>query len=316
MKQKLLLPFLAGLILSVSAGCKKIAEHIPKPPPPANDYMQCRISKITGSWVAGIDNEASWHFFKATLIFRYNSAGNPVSIGTQDTVDTQTPVEGRGWYKGLYDLPYRLFRYDQQNRLSDLIEPTNPNLSLDRGYRSWHRYAYDNANNIITDTTYGGGQEINGRPSNPAYSITTFNYDAQNRMLPPGPSVLFQGLDYYDARGNYAFRDDSIPYPYDTTTISMLQTNKIWMFLGMNYSKNVYHFTSDGQNPYFGNFSVCKLPAYFNIGNFIENDEGYLGVPDAYSSSIWATFFQLSWLEMNIEYDCSCNCGSSNTKLK
>ncbi len=314
MKYKFLLPFLTVLAIWLCTGCKKNFEHIPNTPKPPNDYTQCRISKIHGSWIAGIDNEASWHYFTATLIMSYDASGNPISIGTQDTVDIQTPVAGTGWYKGLYDLPYRLFRYDNKNRLTDLIEPVNPNLSMDRGYRSWHRYAYNSSGNIVSDTLYGAGQEINGRPSNPGYSITGFDYDAQNRLLPHADFVFYQGQNRYDALGNYVFVD-SIPYPYDTAAINMLQTNNVWMFLGMNYSKNVYRFPFNG-TPYFSNTNACKLPTYFNINNFHDDGSGYFGFPDAYSTTIWAVFFQLSWLEMNIEYNCSCDCGRNGATLK
>lgn len=311
MKNKFQYLLLFLTMLASQSACKKIFEHIPKPEPPKNDYTQCRVSKITGSWYAGFDqNDAEEAYFTGTVIFRYNAAGNPVSMGTTDSIVTNT----HSWLNGSASLPYRLFRYDKQNRLTDLIEPVNPNLSMDRGYRTWHRYAYDNANKIIRDSIYGSGSEVNGRPSNPAYSIDTFTYDAQARIIGPSYYYFFQGAGYYDSRGNYAFVD-SIPYPYDTTAVNPLQTNKVWQFLAKNHSKNVYRFTFDDSNPYFSKYNDCKLPTYFNDGAFSVGPSDYWR-SSPYTGLYWTNLFTLDWYEMNIEYECSCDCESTSAKIK
>lgn len=306
MKNKQLFSTLSLALIFLLYGCKKICDDTHQPPPPKNDTTKCSIKKITGIWEAGINIEGSQYNLKATLLFSYNAAGNPVSITTQDTVKTNN-IE---WFK-TPALPYRIFRYDNQNRLTDLIEPFNPTLSLDRGYRTWHRYGYNNSNQIIADTTFDPGYEYNGRPDGAPLPVKNFVYDAEGRILPPDWFVLSRGGNKYDSLGNYSFTDEA-SYPYDTSATNFLQTNKIWMFLGMNYSKNVYQSAFEVY-PYFTNFNASRLPTYYTDSTFTADPE-YFTSP--YYNTILTYFFTLNWLQMQIEYECTCDCDDRLPKTK
>ncbi len=314
MKIKLQHLLLFLLLLGSQSACKKIFEQIPQPQPePKNDYSQCRVKKITGIWDAGILHAEYFLLYKGTLVFTYNTAGNPVSIGVQDSI---VPANDLPSDEDITQLarffPYKLFRYDGQNRLTDLIEPKNPSLSLDSGYRRWHRYGYNGSGQIIADTLYEAGTEVNGRPSSTNFAVTNVVYDAQGRVLPQsGFFTLYNGGNSYDSLGNLDIGDWGT-YPYDTTLVNPLRTNNIWMFLGMNYSKNAISISTNPSTPDSPEFlkpNGCKLPTYYN--NY---QPGYY--PVSYTNTILTKFFDLSWIEIkNIEYECSCNCDSTSAKV-
>lgn len=183
---------------------------------------------------------------------------------------------------------------------------------MDRGYRRWHRYGYDNANKIVADTIYAEGYEVDGRPSGTTLTVTNFTYDAEDRIIPPASYILnMNPAAHYDSSGNYLFLGANASpsyYPYNYQT-NFLRTNKIWMFLGMNYSVNEFSFIDpvDRSYPGFNNWNDCKLATYFNNNQMS-------AYPNFFTNSFFTKFFDISWKEMHIVYECSCNCDSSMSK--
>jgi hypothetical protein len=160
-----------------------------------------------------------------TAIFTYNALGNPVSIIHQKDI-------------GEDDL---FFRYDHANRLTDFII-AYANAAANGGDQ-WHRYSYDphNTTRVIADTDYISYETANGTiASYDGIELTTFEYDAQNRISKTTELVLAPGITdtivtayTYDSHGNL----ETGGAVYDNK-VNVHRTNKLWMFLDKDYSVN------------------------------------------------------------------------------
>jgi len=159
-----------------------------------------------------------------TAIFTYNALGNPVSIVHQKVI-------GDNFF----------FKYDHANRLTDFIVAYA--YAPADGGDQWHRYSYDphNTTRIIADTDYISYETDNGTiASYDGIELTTFEYDAQNRISKTTEVVLAVDIDdtivtayTYDSRGNL----ETSGAVYDNK-VNVHRTNKIWMFLDNDYSVN------------------------------------------------------------------------------
>jgi hypothetical protein len=160
-----------------------------------------------------------------TAVFTYNALGNPVSIIHQRNIGDDN----------------LFFKYDHANRLTDFII-AYANAAADGGDQ-WHRYSYDphNTTRIIADTDYISYETDNGMiTSYDGIELTTFQYDAQNRISKTTLIVLANTIDdtivtaySYDSHGNL----EAGGAVYDNK-INVHRTNKIWMFVDNNYSVN------------------------------------------------------------------------------
>ena len=178
-------------------------------------------------------------FYNDTALFFYNAFGNPKAVNVTNV--------GTG-------NPNYVFKYDASQRLSQAIGVyTNGN------FENWHKYTYGPGNRVIVDTTYTFGLYNGGAfPSNYYYhSIGHYQYYAEGRiikitrdfLLPVGnPSSVTTYS--YDMNGNLikpgVVYDDKINFH---------RTNKVWMFLDRDYSRN-NPMTASSYNPY--------LPLKFN----------------------------------------------------
>lgn len=187
-----------------------------------------------------------------SLVFRYNSHGNPVSI------TRMRDATGTGDY---------LFRYDGQQRLTDYAGPCQDGL-----FESWRRYYYDDSNRIAGDTVYYFGRVGNNGPlPDPAaakpydvlYVAQTdrYEYDQENRIVKVIQSFndasVVSILYTYNEAGNLAKRytafsaSPDLNYttvfgPYDNK-VNMHRTHPIWQFIDQDYSRN-NPFTADAYN--------------------------------------------------------------------
>jgi len=184
----------------------------------------CRIEKII--------SYSSWTPTR-TGIFAYNQKGDPVSIIFDFTTTGASNF---------------LFLYDNKHRIKDYLA-TYPNNS----YQFWISYTYDARDRVISDTSYQGGSIENGVPKVNPYNTTyaNYEYDAFDRIIKvvrywAGSKNWFYTEDFiYNSDGNLSLYRSSSPYSvnevkgesYDNK-INFHQTNKVWMFVDRNYSKN------------------------------------------------------------------------------
>lgn len=210
---------IAILLVSILVpGCEKGTEYNINRG--AAELKDCPITQIIRNNYGIVD----------TLVFVYNSFGDPVSA-------TRLPSPGTG-------APTYVFKYDKKRRLTDVIGLYHSGTSAE----VWHRYFYDNPGNskIVKDSTYYFVLIQNGQPFNYLQSSLSFlTYDKYDRIIKD--SILYSWTsesfitEYsYDENGNRTGRT------YDNK-INIHRTNKIWMFYDRDYSVN-NPFVADSYN--------------------------------------------------------------------
>jgi hypothetical protein len=237
--------------------CKKDAQLSPASetlaaPKADKEFKKCDISRIISRDPFGGAN---------TVTFAYNQKGDPVSV-TPSHIGTGTPQ----W----------LFLYNKKGQLTDFI-----GLYEHGGFEFWHKYSYNNHNQIIVDSTYIFGIYAQGPTSGTFVTIRQFEYDVQGRIS----KETAQSLSFpptvtnytYDANGNKVRAGTS----YDNQ-LSFLRTNALWMFLMRDYSRN---------NPLAADsYNSEGLPLEYNITP-----------PPYYSFGSWPL------IDATIEYNCKGN---------
>jgi YD repeat-containing protein len=141
----------------------------------------------------------------------------------------------------LSESPNRFFYYDQKHRLIEYREATtadDPILAV------WHRYGYNNKNQIITDTVLNPKVVFDDGSVMPEAlrMIATFTYDNQERIIKEvqnwlGSTPFTHTITYaYDARGNLVV--DGWDAAWYDDKVSFLRSHPVFTFLSRNYSKN------------------------------------------------------------------------------
>jgi hypothetical protein len=177
----------------------------------------CRIKQLTLKAEGEKDKSGT---------FTYNTNGDPL---------TYTP---NGYSNGA--LNYE-FRYDNGGRLTDYIgyNPTVIPVSCD----FWVKYTYDNRNRIVQDSVY---YNCNYGPALTSYAkqigATAYEYDSKDRITKAIYKQFYNNVPngvtgYYKYDYNESGNLVTPGAVYDDKT-SIYRTNKIWMFLGRNYSVN------------------------------------------------------------------------------
>lgn len=176
-----------------------------------------------------------------TMVFAYNSAGNPVSM---------THVKDFGAENAL-------FKYDYLNRLSEYMN-IYPNGAGDY----WHRYTYDLNNHIIADTAYRDFYAENGKMLDYGdIDLTTFKYDTYGRITRSTEYVLGDtNVVNYSYNANGDWQNGST---YDNK-LSLHLINKNWMFIDRIYSLN--NPVNNGVYTY----NTAGLPLTINTNNLSE----------------------------------------------
>jgi hypothetical protein len=206
---------------------------------PNAEVSECKIRQV--SYQIATRNDV--------LQFTYNSSGNPVTIKRL-----------LGAHTGY---PNFVFKYNEKDMMTELIGTYETNTVAE----FWHKYFYDNKDNIVVDSAYIFPRIENGFPENSyIQQATYFTYDNKRRIIKD--STAFSGSTppvvhtyTYDADGN---KTGSI---YDDK-ININRTNKIWMFLNKDYSIN-NPFKADSYNTF-------GLPVNFNL-NTAERSVVFLG---------------------------------------
>ncbi len=141
------------LILCTISACKKANDEIPSDP----GFSKCQIQ----TFYFNLDSS-----HKDSIMFTYNTSNNPM-VGIRSHV-------GDG-------APNFVFRYDEHNRLKELIgiyDAVNLN-----NIENWHNCSYDKDNRIIKDSLYYYPEVINGkRVTDKNVVIVSYEYDVKNRI--------------------------------------------------------------------------------------------------------------------------------------
>ncbi len=189
----------------------KNAEDLTGTPLPS-PTTYCRIESF---WV---NRFAFDERFKLVL---YDEYENPVAI--------TTPGAGTGH-------PYVTFKYDSWHRLRQYL-----GAYLGDSFEFLHLYGFDQHGRIGVDTGYVFGSPIEKPVHYLDRSISTIEYDNQNRIIKTITDYERGGYHFevnytYDANGNLLYEPDS-GITYDNK-VNLYRTNDIWMFLARDYSVN------------------------------------------------------------------------------
>jgi hypothetical protein len=243
----------AVLLLS---GCKKLLEYIEDHPGVAGGHCAIKGFKYANPFSSS-----------DTVTFTYNSVGNPVSA---IRIHTNTGA------------PNSLFRYDQKNRLTDMINSYGTEISSP--VESWTRYFRDATGRINRDSVYSFPTIVDGNPTTGEFgsaSMSAYEYDSKDRIIKVTRSrsgITLLVWNYaYDANGNLKGN------AYDDK-VNFHQTNKVWMFIDRDYSVN---------NPATANYTYngFGLPTHIDV---TAGPMFFLGVPGS----------AFEYTEASIEYDC------------
>ncbi len=200
----LVLPLVVSL-----AGCEKI-----EIPPDFHGNSRCKIKRMV-----------FYNTYHGTYSgnFYYNHFGDPDSV-IYEQVGTAEP-------------DFR-FIYDNKKRLRETYAYYGPAFL---SYEKWHKYGYNNKNQIVTDTTYTFGA-IGGNPDEDPHTtkaISYLLYDRYGRIIKDSvryivPALPVSVMQYdYDNDGNLlreGFAYDSYFNPH--------QLHPVWKFLDRDYSIN------------------------------------------------------------------------------
>ena len=158
-----------------------------------------------------------------SAIFYYNNKGNPVRISSPT---------------GMYP-PDIYFYYDEKDRLTDYFGSFPNDM-----YFWWYHYNYDNKGRVIADTLNGFGAIIDGKPvpHDEFKWHSVYEYDPFDRIKKVTMTEFTSTGKYidsfaYNSAGNLVFPRDYQFEAHDNK-VSFLRTNKVWMFLSRNYSRN------------------------------------------------------------------------------
>lgn len=216
-------PLTACIILTVTVAaltqsCRKVIDYVLAHENGQNDCRGCNIKQITVNTADELSNDT------VVFTFTYNPHGDPLIVK-----NTQVATGN----------PNMVFKYDKFGRMTELVRPYS-----DGSYETWNKYSYNDKNQIIRDTQYIFGTYTDSVPvafPQNGIWVRQFAYDAMDRIIQETDSIFNPGAapfggtaDFsYDAGGNLLNQGTA----YDSH-LSILRTNRIWMFLCKNYSLN------------------------------------------------------------------------------
>jgi hypothetical protein len=255
MKNKFLLgtALLAALVL-VFVGCKKIDEYFHE------DNLVvtgCDLATIEVPWNDGESNSYT------TGVCTYNAQRQPERIVFNRTCITGAPAASY------------LFRYDATHRLTDFIE------ACDSYFDRWHVYTYNSRGQIVGDSVYVWGNMDGNPPSesdrDDLARYVAYTYDSENRIASAieyleapnegGGTTVYTDTTYY----NYNSEGNLIrPGATYDDKINICRTNKIWMFINRDYSRNNYIAATS----YNSNGLPLEFPVSYSNFQFSNADTG------------------------------------------
>jgi hypothetical protein len=175
---------------------------------------ECRVEQII---------RQGWLTQKDTLLFNYNTLGDPVYIKR-----LPRPATGS---------PSYVFKYDEKHRLTDVIGLYNNETVAE----FWQKYFYEKSgasSNIVMDSSFSFVQVKDGQIVSYIYSATThFTYDKWDRVIKD--STIWSDYGGSIVVNRYLYNSDGnlVGRVYDDK-VNIHRTNKVWMFFDRDYSVN------------------------------------------------------------------------------
>lgn len=219
------------LSLTLFSSCYKIYDYVKQHP--GSEVDVCQVKYL----VDGPD----------TVTVHYNAAGNPIDM-------VRNHLGTGSWQSD------KVFRYDNKERLTDYIWATKGS-----SYRLiWHRYSYPRKS-IVTDSLFAYIND--GTAPNPPIQnfngLTIDSLDTEGRVVktisdPYGDAPFITNF-VYNAQGNVV-----LPNSVYDNKLSILHTNKVWMFLNNDYSVN-NRLSRDGGLLQVSKYNQAGLPLDFSV---------------------------------------------------
>jgi YD repeat-containing protein len=210
----LMAPLLMGALLFLP-GCKKLFDYLQDHPDTAPGY--CRIEQLNYALPPGES------FSRDTITFTYNAMGNP------------TTATRPGPRTGATDF---VFLYDKHDRLTDVAGVFHLADLYDSTYgETWDHYIFDAHNRVVIDSSYLFPFIENGHPTldnHGSLILFTYDYDSEDRVIAVHETIGGRLLTFTYAYGP----DGNLTGVAHDHEVNIHQTNKIWMFLDKDYSKN------------------------------------------------------------------------------
>lgn len=240
-------------------GCKKLIDQAHHNPGQTFEYCDIKKFKI---WYRDSYNEFTVY---------YNKAGQPKDVLGKYP---DSPVS--------FANSEQHFRYDKQGRLTDwIINPPGQQHTW-----LWHTYHYLSSTQVL-DTLYNCWSvesyitDKHAPYDDPLTTIRLLDFDNYGRIAKiTNPVSNYIQPVVYDANGN-----SSLYSSYDSS-VNIMRTNKIWMFVNLNYSLN--NHTDLPWGTFLYEYNSYMLPVGFTFS-------------DPYGGSFMSTF---AANKMVIEYDC------------
>lgn len=266
-------------LLSVFSSCKKITDYILQHPD--RIVKHCNIEQITFPNLPinySVEDE-SYPYFMDTLTITYDKNDNPTEMHY-----TSSPERVSYFDWGLD----RIFKYDSKNRLSVFIDGTGgPPRNGKISYMNLYYYTYQ-TDKIVYERMFQyqtvAVSELMTEPwlkeLEKTYPSFEYRFDDFGRLiqstqlLEAYPEHQLVTHYQYDSRGNLI--KPGVTY---SNKINIYQTNKVWMFLARDYSKNAQEEESITYNAYglpeefdLNDLYNCQTSFFFDIysvcGNF------------------------------------------------
>jgi hypothetical protein len=240
-KSSSILVMCIGVVAAILSGCQKgldLSDKEIATTPLPGQAVNCRIESM---WV-------QTDFGDEFRLVLYDEYENPVVI--------TTPGIGTGH-------PYITFKYDSWHRLRQYCGEY-----IGGSFEFLHVYGFDHNGRIGIDTGYVFGSPIDHPVHYLDRSISTIEYDNQNRIVKvvsdyERTHYHFESRYDYDVAGNLMYPDDP-RVTYDNK-MNLYRTSDIWMFLARDYSMNNPFVATAYNAAGFPTVMNNITPAYFNF---------------------------------------------------
>jgi hypothetical protein len=211
-------------LLFILAGCEKHSDYILHGQYEAAGKYQIKMVTVKPPFAD----------FTDTIRFTYNEYDNPIK-GIRS--ETRTCA------------PNYFFKYDRFQRMIALVAAYGLTETA-IGVETWTKYTYDVKGRIVKDSVWIFPDIVNGQPFKGIHSTITvslYEYDTKDRITKV--TWLREGIEPYVITYSYNNSGNREGTTYDNK-INYHLTNKIWMFLAMDYSIN---------NPLVGSYTYNKM---------------------------------------------------------
>lgn len=255
-------------LLSVFSSCKKITDYILQHPDRVAKH--CNIEQITFPYLSinYSDQDETYPYSMDTLTINYDKNDNPTEMHYTSSPEK---VYYFDWGSD------KIFKYDKKNRLSVFIDGTGgPPRNGFISYGSLYYYTYLTDKIVYERKFQYQTVALSEFMTEPwlkelenTYPYAEYRFDDFGRLIQSTelsekyPEHQLVTHYQYDSRGNLI--KPGVTY---SNKINIYQTNKVWMFLARDYSKNAQEEESITYNAF-------GLPDEFDLYNLYHRQRDF-----------------------------------------